>query len=239
MPVSAYSLLGALVILSLFFQPACSKKSKAPVAGIGPTRVVLLPFNVSVGNADLKWASMAAPIVLAKVSERASDLVVIPLWETMPTAIQAAGASRSFTEESASSVAAWLSAKWSIMGDLSPGKRGILMTADFIPAKSNQVPFRYLKIGQTDSSGFNFTEAYRQFLRYLVAKPLESAKGNEPSLASMKALAETLDREYGWFVEASPGKAQEVVTELARTDGRLARLLFNPSLYPSLSQTTK
>ena len=51
----------------------------------------------------------------------------------------------------------------------------------------------------------------------------------------MKTVAEALDREYGWFVEAEPGKAQEIVEELMRRDGRLARLLFNPKIYPQLN----
>ena len=47
--------------------------------------------------------------------------------------------------------------------------------------------------------------------------------------------AEALDREYGWFVDADPGKAQETVSELAHSDERLAQSLFSPALYPDLS----
>jgi hypothetical protein len=111
------------------------------------------------------------------------------------------------------------------------------MMVDFIPAKSNQVPFRYQKNTSIDSLGSGFPEAFRQFLRYLVARPLQPAKGSLPNMTSMKTLAEALDREYGWFVDAEPGKAQDVVADLARSDESLARLLFNPSLYPVLGQT--
>jgi hypothetical protein len=55
-------------------------------------------------------------------------------------------------------------------------------------------------------------------------------------MISMKPLAEALDREYGWFVDAEPGKAQEIVADLALKDDRLARLLFNPSVYPVLTK---
>jgi hypothetical protein len=229
-------LLAASAMLCLCLQCACSKKSKAPVAVIAPVRVVLLPFGVPADNKDLQWEAMAAPILLAKASELAPDLVVVPLWEAMPTAIQSAGASRIFTQESAASVATWLSAKWSILGDISATKTGITTIVDFIPAKNNQIAFRYMKARRTDFLGSDSREAIMQFLRYLVARPLESAKGNLPNMTSVKTLAEALNREYGWLVDADPGKAQEVVANLARSDDRLARLLFNPSLYPALAQ---
>ena len=79
--------------------------------------------------------------------------------------------------------------------------------------------------------------AFIQFLRYLSAGSLKPVKGEESSMISIKPLAEALDREYGWFVSADPGKSQEIVADLALKDTRLARLLFNPSLYPVLSQT--
>ena len=269
-PISAHcglSLVAASAILLLLLQSGCffHKKGKAPVPTIGPVRIVLLPFNVPSDNTDLRWVALAAPILMAKVSEQAPDLVVIPFWEAMPTIIQSGGASRSFTQETAASVAAWLTAKWASLGDISPVKAraakprtskadtsdggvtytpppktgGLYMMVDFIPSKSNLVPFRYQKTGSIDALGSSFHEAYRQLLRYLVARPLQPAKSNLPSMTSMKTLAEALDREYGWFVDADPGKAQEVVADLARTDERLARLLFNPSVYPILGQPNK
>jgi hypothetical protein len=233
-------LLAASVVLLLFFQSACvlSRKSKAPMAAIAPVRVVLLPFNVPENSKDLRWAAMASPILMAKVAEQAPDLVVVPLWEAMPTAIQSAGASRIFTQEEAASVANWLSARWSIMGAVFPAKTGLSLMVDFIPAKTTQIPFRYIKTGEIDSLEPDFHAAFRQFLRYLVARPLEPVKKeDEPSATALKNLAEALDREYGWFVSAEPGKAGEAVANLVSSDKQLARLLFNPSLYPELAKT--
>jgi hypothetical protein len=99
------------------------------------------------------------------------------------------------------------------------------------------VPFRFAKAGKIDSIGSVLPEAFSQFLRYLTARPLLPAKKGLQPMTSMKNLAEALDREYGWFVQADPGKAQKAVSELALTDARLARLLFNPSVYPVLAQT--
>ena len=86
------------------------------------------------------------------------------------------------------------------------------------------------------SQGRSFNEATRQFLRYLAIKTIKPVKYNEPSLDSVKELAEALDREYGWSVDAEPGKAQDIVARLAASDEHLARILFNPSLYPVLAK---
>jgi len=179
---------------------------------------------------------MAGPIFMAKESENAQDLTVIPIWQTMATAIATAGASRSFDQDSAASAANWLGAKWAILGTITPTKTRASLTIDFIPGKSNQVAFRYMKKSSLDSFGLCFHEATKQFLRYLSAKAPEPMKKNQPNINSIKDLAEALDREYGWFADADPGKAQDIVAELARTDARLARLLFNPTLYPVLAQ---
>ena len=80
-------------------------------------------------------------------------------------------------------------------------------------------------------------DAFNQFLRYLTAKPFDPREAKFQTMTAMKSLAEALDREYGWFVEANPGKAQVVVAKLASSDEWLARFLFNPSLYPVLAQT--
>jgi hypothetical protein len=229
-------LLITAAVLLIFFQPACSKKAKPQSAAANPVKVLLLPLEVSEANKDLRWTAMAAPILLAKEMENTQDLMVIPLWQTMPTVIATAGASRTFNDESAASTANWLGAKWSIMGAISPVKGSISITIDFIPGKRNQVAFRYLKTRKLESLGPAFHEAIRQFLRYQLFKPLGPAKGNEPGLNSVKDLAEALDREYGWSVDADPGKAQDIVARLAKSDERLARLLFNPSIYPALAQ---
>jgi hypothetical protein len=226
--------LAAAAILILILSTACgSKKAKVPEIASSPSRMVVLPFNVPAGNNDLRWTAMAAPILMAKAGGQSQSLQIIPLYEAMPVAIQAAGASRSFTAESATNIANWMSAKWCAMGEFAPSKRGLSMTVDFLPAKSNLVPFRYLKSGSIDGVGNGMPIAFAQFIRYLAAGPLVPEKGQ--SMTSLRDLAQALDREYGWFADAEPGKAQEVVANLARSDERLARLLFDPSMYPVLA----
>ena len=221
-------------ILLLFFQSACFlKKSKTETFSTTSVRLALLPFNVPNGNKDLRWAALAAPILLAKTAEQAKNLEIISFPETMPIALNNAGTTRTLTADSATNIANWLSAKWSVMGELIPGKNGVTITIDFIPASNNLIPFRYQKTGKLES--LEFYDAYNQFLRYLVAKPLGTNRSNAANMAAMKSVAEALDREYGWFVEAEPGKAQEVINGLAHSDEPLARLIFSPSLYPALA----
>jgi hypothetical protein len=229
-------LLIVMGVLFLCSQPPCFTKNKVPRVSAGPTRVVLLPFDASAENKDRRWTAMAGPVLMAKASENAPDLVIIPLWQTMTTAISSAGASRSFDADSAASTANWLGAKWSIMGSIKPTKTRESLVIDFIPGNNAQVAFRYIKTGDMDSFEQAFHEAARQFLRYLSAKPPELMKKNELNTNSIKDLAQALDREYGWFEDADPGKAQEIVAGLARSDERLARLLFSPTLYPILAQ---
>jgi hypothetical protein len=232
-------LLVASAMILFLVQSAClKKKSKVPITPSSSIRIAFLPFNVPENNKDLRWMALANPILMAKVSERAPDLVAVPFWESMPVAIESAGASRIFTEASAGSTATWLSAKWSAVGDISPAKKNrISLIIDFIPARGNEVPFRYMKARRMEYLGEGFPLAFTQFLRYLSMRPLEQAKDGNLNLISMKPLAEALDREYGWFGEADPGKAQEIVADLAHRDRRLAELLFNPSVYPVLKQT--
>lgn len=226
----------ALLVLT-FLQPACSKKAGPSTIASAPVRVVLLPFNVPPGDKDLQWASLAAPVLMAKKGEQAEGLELVSLWETMPFARDNAGNTRTFTPDSAANVASWMSAKWAVLGEFAPSKNGVSMTVDFIPVRGNQVAFRYLKRGKIESIGAGFEEAYTQFLRYLVATPLKRRVYNpELSLPSMKALAEAVDREYGWFVEAAPGSAKETIQELMKSDARLARFLFSPSVYPELAE---
>jgi hypothetical protein len=243
MPVSFF--FGAIIATSvlaaiLLMQSACSKKVKTEaVSSSSPVRLVLLPFNVPSGDQELRWAAMAAPILMAKAGEKTPGLEIIPLWQSMPTALNAAGPSRAFTEQSAANVASWMSAKWSVLGELAPAKTGVSMVVDFVPARANVVPFRYLKAGKLDAIGASFYDAYVQFLRYLVAKPFQPEQDNEMTMTSVKDLAEALDREYGWSAEAEPGKAQEIVASLVRSNEQLARALFSPTLYPSLAEKKK
>jgi hypothetical protein len=231
---TAVSVLLILALQSGCLLPWFKKRKTAPV--IPPiVRVAFLPFNAPAADKDLRWAALAAPAMMVKVSERARDLEVVPLWEAMPAALEAAGASRTFNRETGASVAIWLSAKWSAIGEFSTAKRGVSMMIDFIPAKSTLVPFRFMKTGRMDSVGSGIPGAFNQFLRYLAARPLVRIEVGEQSFSSLRNLAEALDREYGWFVEAQPGKAQQLVLELAKSDERLARLLFNPAVYPAIA----
>jgi hypothetical protein len=232
--VAAAALLIALFVVS---QPACFRKKVAPEAVAStPTRIALLPFNVPPEDRDLRWIALAAPILMAQEGERAEGLDIIPLWESMPVALNISGASRSFTQESAATVASWLTAKWSTLGEITTTKPGISMIVDFIPARSSEVPFRYTRSGKPDTVGAGFQDAYSQFLRYLVAKPYPRTRNNDLTMTQAKDLAEALDREYGWFVDAEPGKAHEVVTSLMRSDQRLAKSLFSPTLYSELTE---
>ena len=229
------ALITVCATLVLTGQSGCLfKKSKSEPVPTTSVRLVLLPFNVPAGNKDLQWTALAAPILMAQTGAESESLELIPLWEAIPYARDNAGSSRTFTQESAANVAAWLSAKWSVMGEMTPSKDKVSMIVDFIPSRSNQVAFRYLKKDKMDSLGAGFDDAYNQFLRYLVSKPL-APSAKRDTLTSVKSLAEALDREYGWFVEPDPGKAQEVVDSLIQTNERLARFLFNPNLYPALA----
>ncbi len=230
----------ALVLLS---QTGCfflkKKAAKPDAVAVSPVRLVILPFNVQSEDKELRWLSMAAPILMMKTGENAKGLEIIPLWQTMPTAINVAGSPHTFTEESAATVANWMTAKWAVLGELTPTKNGISLIVDFIPAKANLVPFRFLRSGKLDAVGEGFYEAYIQFLRYLVSKPFEQPRNKGVTLSSLKDLAETVDREYGWSVTADPGKAQQTVNGLMSSDEKLTRMLFSPTLYPSLAGDEK
>ncbi len=230
-------LLAISAMLLLLFQPACflKKRKTETVVSTSSVRLALLPFNAPLQDKDLRWGALAAPILMAKAAEQANNLEIIPIWESMPIVRNNAGATRTFTADSAANVANWLSAKWSVMGELITGKNGVTIIIDFIPASNSLIPFRYQKTGKLESFGTVFYDAYNQFLRYLVAKPLAPNRSNATNMAAMKSVAEALDREYGWFVDAEPGKAQEVINELKHSDEPLARSLFSPDLYPALA----
>jgi hypothetical protein len=226
----------ATAVLLSGLQSACLfKKGKAPKPAPAAVRVVFLPLNAPAADEELRWAALAAPIMMAIVSERARDLDVVPLWQSMPIAVEAAGASRTLNAETAANVASWFSAKWSAMGELVPDGRKVSLVIDFIPSTSSQVPFRYMKAGRIDTVGSTFPSVFTQFLHYLSLRPLLPPAKTEQSFSSLRNLAEALDVEYGWFADAQPGKAQRAVSGLADSDMRLARLLFSPTLYPLLT----
>jgi hypothetical protein len=231
-------LLAASGFLIIFFQLACfSKKASINIAPTSTMRVAYFPFNVPENKADFRWTAMAGPILMAEASSKTREFDIIPLWESMPVAIQAAGQNRSLTPETVESAATWLSARWAAFGELTPTQNGATMMIDFIPGKSNLIPFRYLKSGRMDWIESGVQEALYQFKRYLMIPQMEPEKGGKQEMLSLRNLAEVLDREYGWFVEADPGKAQETIAALMKTDERLARFLFSPTLYPMLAPT--
>lgn len=229
-------LLVVSALILIFFQSACGKKSRAVFSPAEPARVAFLPLNAAEEQKDIQWVALAAPVLLAQICERAPDLQAVPFWESMPVAVDYAGASRIFTDASAESAASWLSAEWGTMGEVSPAPRErISFIVDFIPVGSKQIPFRYMKNGRPDTISEGLPNAFTQFLRYLTAKPLEKTRKSNPKMSSMKEIAEALDLEYGWFVEAQPGKAQEIIERLVREDKEdLARFLFSQKTYPQL-----
>jgi len=161
----------------------------------------------------------------------------------MQAAKDTAGPSRSFTEETSGIFAGWVAAKWAVMGELSPikGKTdSVAMIIDFVPSKDNLVPFRYSRTIKKGFSGTAFQEACSQFSRYIGATvPTQSKRKMDHTMEWAKDTAEALERDYGWFSDASPGKAQETVADLATSDEKLARFLFSPTLYPTLASQEK
>jgi hypothetical protein len=231
-------LLAAIPVLVSLGSIGCNKKAKARPAVDGPIRVILLPFDVPENDKDLKWAAMAAPALIAKASRHTPDIVIVPFWDAMPPAIATAGAARSFNDETAASMANWVGARWAIMGGISRTKSSYSISIDFIPAKSIDVPFRYIKTRHLGTMGSACQTAMRQWFRYATSKTIPVAKQKEPGLDKMRFVAEALDREYGWFETAVPGNAQEVVGKLSPSDRDWAGLLFNPKIYPSLTKAS-
>ena len=233
----------AVVALVVVAQTACSKRARVPIEDSGPVRVVVLPFMVPRervgGDNDLQWTAMAAPALLVKASRRLPDIEVVPFWEVMPLAISMAGASRSFTDDDAASLANWVSAQWTIMGEIrrTRSSSSFSVVVDFIPARSATVPFRHIKTRRMDNIGTTFYVGLRQWLRYVTARPIPLLQIREPGLQTMRSLGEALDKEYGWLVTAEPGRAQSFVDELALDNEDWTRLMFSPTMYPSLAKT--
>jgi hypothetical protein len=224
-----------LTVLAALLQPGClfRKKPSTSKYPAEPIRIALLPFNVPSDNAELRWVSLGGAVMMAKELEQAKDLDVVPLWETLPAAVETLGSSRTLTPETSAVIAARVNARWAAQSDITAGQSGLDLRIDFIPGKATLIPFRYENRTQLDSLAAHVREAFEQFLRYMVARPLQgdrAGKSMEPN--QLKELAAALDREYGWFGSADPGKASVEAEKLARSDGRLARLLFSPTLYP-------
>ena len=238
----AVSALTAVVMLMAVVLPACSKKVKVAIEDSGPVRVLVLPFIVSPEKSgedkELQWAAMAAPALLVKASRRLPDIEVVPFWEAMPVAISVAGAARSFTDENAASLANWVSAQWAVIGEIrrTGSASSYTVVMDFIPATSTAVPFRHIRTRRMENVGTTFYIGLRQWLRYATAKQIPLLQVRETGFQKMKPLGEALDKEYGWLVTAEPGAAQPLVNELALEDIDWAKLMFSPTMYPSMAK---
>jgi len=229
----------SLALAGLLFQPGCLFRKHTPPSAPtlpAPVRIALLPLNVPQGNTDLRWVSLASAVLEAQTAMAAPDLDPAPLWESMPAVLQSLGTSRTVTSDIAELTAARLTARWSIAGDLKPAGNGISMLMDFIPARTTLVPFRYEQTGGMDALEPRFQEAFDQFLRYLIVRPISLDKLKPLDAKKLKEIAEALDVEYGWFVPAKPGQAGKLVEDLVHTDPGLARLLFSPTLYPGVGK---
>lgn len=236
----ALILLAAAVALATMAQTACLKKAAVGIENAGPARVVVLPFMVSTEKAgrdkDLQWTALAASALLIKASRRLPDMEIVPLGETMPVAIAGAGASRSFTDEIAATIANWMSAQWTVMGEIRKTGSSYSVVLDFIPANPNTIPYRHIKTRRMENIGTNFYNGLRLWLRYITAKPIPLMQIREPGLQTMRSLGEALDKEYGWSVTAEPGAAQAIIDELMQVDEDWVKLLFSPTMYPSLAK---
>jgi hypothetical protein len=222
-------------------QTSCSKKVRIPIEDSGPVRLVVLPFTVSADkpgqDKELQWVAMAAPALLVKTSRRLPDIDVVPFWEVMPAAIQAAGASRSFTDESASAIANWVSAQWAVMGEIRrTGSSSYTVVVDFIPGDPAKVPFRHIRTRRMETVGTTFYLGLRQWLRYVTSRPIPLLSVREPGLQRMQQIGEALDKEYGWLVTAEPGTSQSFINELVLDGEDWVRLVFSPTMYPSLAK---
>ncbi|MGD0307854.1 MAG: hypothetical protein ABSC02_01085 [Acidobacteriota bacterium] len=239
---SLVALLLSLAFLALLLQTGCllhpfhifkHKPRPAPVIP-PPARIALLPVNLPSDDANLRWYSFGSVVLMDEVAHTASDLEPIPLWESMPVTMQALGNSRTITADMASQIATRLAAKWASAGDLLTADNSVTLRLDFIPAQTTVVPFRYEKPVSGDVLADRLTESFDQFLRYLIVRPLNIDGIRPIEVKTLKEVAEALDAEYGWFTTAKPGVAGKAVEDLQKEAPGLARLLFSPTLYPSL-----
>jgi cell division septation protein DedD len=234
--VQVYVLIAVLVLT----QTGCLfKRHKIPAAApvpVQPVRIAVLPLNTPPDSENLRWLALGTAVVIAKVAQSSQDLDLLPLWESVPLTIDTLGTSRSLAPEQAASIASRLTAKWAVCGEITPAKGGINLLLDFVPSKETAIPFRYERQLDPDALQGVIKEAFEQFLRYLVAKPIGKADLTMPDSDMVRSLAEALDIEYGWRASSEPGKADKLVATLAQSDSSLAPALFNPTLYPVLNR---
>ena len=234
-PLSRYT---GMMVLLILFQTGCHSgkyRTATPPLHPAPIRIAFLPLDIPEGGKDQEWIALAIPVLMAEIAENAIDLDVVPLWESMPLALEAAGGSRIIDAESASSVAAHLASEWATHGKLSRVRNTISLTVDFIPANYHSIPFRYMGLLKADSMQPSLIEAVNQFLRYQRAKALNHNKGTAFSAGNLREIAEAVDHEYGWFSAVQPAAAGQMVETLSSRDNRLARLVFNPAIYPQIN----
>jgi hypothetical protein len=227
------ALLGSLLLPGCLFR---KNKPGPPPTFPAPVRLLLLPLNIPRDYVDLRWASLATAVMMAEIALAAPDLEPVPLWESWPAALQTLGQSRTITPEIAEFTAARLTARWAGQGDLLIAQNAFIVRVDFVPSRPSLVPFRYEKSSSLDGLAPRFLEAFEQFLRYLTVRPFAKEKIRPMDAKQLQEVAQALDVEYGWFVPAKPGNAAKLVGELANVNRDLARLLFNPSLYPILAK---
>jgi hypothetical protein len=240
MPPSCGRLLVAAIFLVALLLPGClfkGKKGQESRYPTAPIRIALLPFNTP-DDPDIEQSALAALVIMAEVVERAPDLEAVPLWEVMPVATETLRTSREITPETAAYLATRMTARWATQGQIVPGENRTLIRLDFIPARTSVFPFRFEKEDELRSLPNHLNEAFKQFINYLIARPIEDPRGGiDP--AGMSKIADAINLEYGWYVDADPGKASSVVSDLLSSNRQLARFLFNPSLYPSIDEGTE
>ncbi|HSW38906.1 MAG TPA: hypothetical protein VLL97_05380, partial [Acidobacteriota bacterium] len=73
----SHFLMLALMVL-LFSLTGCSRRSRVPLIYAGPAKVVVLPFNVPADNKEFRWTALAAPILMARISEQVPDIEIVP-----------------------------------------------------------------------------------------------------------------------------------------------------------------
>ena len=226
-------------LAGLLLQPGCLFKKRAPAAPPttpAPVRILVLPVNAPLDNAGLQMTGISAAVQMLEIALAAPDLEPVPLWESIPAALQSLGTSRTVTDDIAEFTATRLAARWGIKGDFLTTGSVPTLRLDFIPARPSLVPFRYEKQAGEGDIQARITECYDQFLRYLVVRPLTVASIKPLEANRLMELARALDSEYGWFVAAKPGSAGKIVEDLAASHNELARLLFNPALYPVIGK---
>jgi hypothetical protein len=233
----AFRFLSLPACFLLLLHLGCLFHRKGPEAATprpAPARIALLPVNVPHDAPDLRWLSFTTAAMMAQVVLSSPDLEAVPLWESVPVALQSLGNSRTVTLDLAELVATRLTARWATQADLFMDNKTPRLRIDFIPADTNLVPFRYEKPAPTNLLEERLREAFEQFLRYLNGGPLPRRESQEMDAAAMKEVGAALDEEYGWFVPAKPGAAARLVESLSKSAPAVAKVLFSPTLYPVL-----